>query len=469
MAEQVSLSYINTTTSGINMIASWVKLNSTHYNIEHTYNPIYPIIGGFFLSILLLSLLYIKPKNKHSNIPLAMISLAFFILTIMSGFIGYDKDPLTGEYIEYCHMDKCNYNHAHVKVLNSKSIRRNMFHSEMNNLLPNTTYIYRMGSNKNGWSKDYTFTTLSHERGITEPLRLAVYGDFGLTNSESLDELKNNLAGHNYDMVLHIGDMAYNLDSNDGEVGDSFMNMIEPIASKVPYMTCPGNHEEAANFTYYTRRYNMPGVQSGSNNNMYYSFDVGDIHFTAISSELYYFKDDYTDDHIIRQYNWLKTDLEGAQNKSWRIMFAHRPMYCSLITNSQNQICTSDTARMRDGTTYNGDSPRVGGLEHLLMDYNVDLFFAGHMHSYERLWPTYRQQVIKKDYNNPGGPVHIITGSAGCNEDLDHFDSMDYPWSAFKSDSYGFGMLNIINSNRLEWRQLLAKDSSVLDRIIINK
>ena len=30
-----------------------------------------------------------------------------------------------------------------------------------------------------------------------------------------------------------------------GHVGDEFMNKIQPIAAYVPYMTSPGNHEEA--------------------------------------------------------------------------------------------------------------------------------------------------------------------------------------------------------------------------------
>lgn len=28
-------------------------------------------------------------------------------------------------------------------------------------------------------------------------------------------------------------------------IGDEFMRQIEPIAAYVPYLTCPGNHEEA--------------------------------------------------------------------------------------------------------------------------------------------------------------------------------------------------------------------------------
>ena len=32
---------------------------------------------------------------------------------------------------------------------------------------------------------------------------------------------------------------------NNAETGDDFMNQIEPIAAYVPYMACPGNHENA--------------------------------------------------------------------------------------------------------------------------------------------------------------------------------------------------------------------------------
>ena len=30
---------------------------------------------------------------------------------------------------------------------------------------------------------------------------------------------------------------------DDGTQGDNFMEMIEPVASYIPYMTLPGNHE----------------------------------------------------------------------------------------------------------------------------------------------------------------------------------------------------------------------------------
>ncbi len=37
--------------------------------------------------------------------------------------------------------------------------------------------------------------------------------------------------------------MAYDLEFDNGRVGDQFMRQIEPMAAYVPYQTIPGNHE----------------------------------------------------------------------------------------------------------------------------------------------------------------------------------------------------------------------------------
>jgi hypothetical protein len=40
-----------------------------------------------------------------------------------------------------------------------------------------------------------------------------------------------------------LGDMAYDMDTDNARYGDQYMNSIESIAGYIPYMTCPGNHE----------------------------------------------------------------------------------------------------------------------------------------------------------------------------------------------------------------------------------
>ena len=49
----------------------------------------------------------------------------------------------------------------------------------------------------------------------------------------------------------------------------------------------------------------MPGV----NNDMYYSFNMGPIHFISISTEYYYYTE-YGTHQISNQYNWLENDLK---------------------------------------------------------------------------------------------------------------------------------------------------------------
>ena len=74
---------------------------------------------------------------------------------------------------------------------------------------------------------------------------IAIYGDMGNSNAQSLPRLQRETQEGMYDMILHVGDFAYNMDSENARVGDEFMRQIESIAAYTPYMTCPGNHEYA--------------------------------------------------------------------------------------------------------------------------------------------------------------------------------------------------------------------------------
>ena len=67
----------------------------------------------------------------------------------------------------------------------------------------------------------------------------------GNINAVSLPRLQRETQSGMYDMILHVGDFAYDMNDDNGTRGDEFMRQIEPIAAYVPYMTCPGNHENA--------------------------------------------------------------------------------------------------------------------------------------------------------------------------------------------------------------------------------
>jgi len=171
-------------------------------------------------------------------------------------------------------------------------------------------------------------------------------------------------------------------------------------------------------------------------------------------------------------------------------MYGHRPMYCSEITtvdygreqeldrmeksNGPYQGCTVSTSLVRDGITI-GKKQKYG-LESLLKKYNVDVFICGHEHIYERMFPVYQNMVEKQDpriYINPQYPTHIISGSPGCDEKLDVFNTTAGPWTAFRSATYGIGILDIYNSSYLHWQQIDTTESetntTLIDEFVITK
>ncbi|XP_014257303.1 acid phosphatase type 7-like isoform X2 [Cimex lectularius] len=332
-------------------------------------------------------------------------------------------------------------------------------------LMPKTKYSYYCGSNL-GWSDEFWFITVDNSTNWSP--HLAVFGDMGNVNARSLPYLQKDTHNNVYDALLHVGDFAYDMKFDDGQVGDEFMKQIEPIAAYLPYMVAPGNHEESYNFSHYRERFSMPGP----NENLFYSFDLGPAHFISLNTEAYYFI--YYGIKIpIKQYLWLLEDLKNAtkpENRAkrpWIITYGHRPMYCS---DDDNDDCTKHSSMVRTGF------PILNwfGLEEMFYNYTVDVEIWAHEHSYERLWPVYNHEVkngsYKEPYKNPKAPVHIITGSAGCQENTDKFVKNPMHWSAFRSSDYGFTRLKIYNRTHLHIQQIsVDKNGDVIDDIWIIK
>ncbi|CAG0881669.1 unnamed protein product [Cyprideis torosa] len=316
----------------------------------------------------------------------------------------------------------------------------------LKNLLPGGSYLYHVGS-KEGWSS--LFVMKVPLNGTNWSPRFAIYGDLGAENAQSLPRLQEEVQAGMYDAIIHVGDFAYDMDWDNGRVGDKFMRLIEPIAAYIPYMTAVGNHEYAYNFSHYKERFSMPS----DSKNLFYSFNMGPAHFICVSTEVYFYTN-YGWHQLIRQYKWLEEDLmvatepENRKERPWIILLGHRPMYCS---DYNRDDCHHYTSLVRVGF--------LGwfGLERLLWDYGVDVAIWAHEHSYERLFPTYNLGIYKgseaEPYVNPRAPVHIITGSAGCRERVDHFGAPG-PWSAFRSSDYGFTRLTIHNGTHLHFEQV---------------
>jgi len=381
----------------------------------------------------------------------------------------------SGKYTKYCNGSS----HTFIDP-NDLHLIRYIHNCVIDGLEPLKRYYYMVGDpTTNVWSEERSFRMIGQGN---EKMRVAVYGDLGLVNSISMKYLADEVKKETIDLVLHVGDFAYDLDDNQGMTGDMFMNEMQDITAQSLYMGCVGNHEGAHNFSHFLHRFSnwnyINDPKGGDDKNLYFSWDMmsggAKVHFLAIDSELYY---QYAKEpqppmeRVAAQWHWLRDDLERATKSgdyAFIIAYAHRPMYCSNVDDMPD--CSTDAGTLRKGFDHRY------GIETLMHDFNVDLFIAAHEHSYERTWPVYNGTIDKSQeahpnlYHNPKYTTHIVSGSGGCQEYFDYYDDVFYgPWSVVRSSTYGYGHLTIHNETHLHWEQLLDEGHGGTDELWIVK
>lgn len=348
-------------------------------------------------------------------------------------------------------------------------------HVELTNLKPSTQYFYVCGDNMSGiQSNIFNFTTTSYV-GSFYPATFGVVGDLGQTiDSEiTLNHISNN---KNIQLILHAGDLSY-ADCNQ-QLWDSYGELIEPLASRVPWMVGPGNHElEITNdnkfYLSFEARYNMPQIkvaefgpitippkyhdddqhlpyccssvfQSIYNyGNSFYSFETASAHIVFLNPYS-------TTDHDSEQYKWLISDLKTVDRTitPWIIVVMHCPWYSSNIDHYGEQ----QTVLMRDY------------MEDLFYEYHVNIALMGHVHAYERTHPVYKNKT--DDF----ATVYITIGDGGNFEGHAKTYYEQPIWSAFRNGTdYGFGTITLLNSNKLQWKWFRNQDRQFVyrDTVII--
>jgi hypothetical protein len=86
---------------------------------------------------------------------------------------------------------------------------------------------------------------------------------------------------------------------------DSFSRLVKSLASQRPWLVTQGNHEiekflafHSIPFTALNARWRMPYEESGSGSNLYYSFNIAEVHVIMLGL--------YTDfGPGLPQYKWL--------------------------------------------------------------------------------------------------------------------------------------------------------------------
>jgi len=323
----------------------------------------------------------------------------------------------------------------------------------MSGLQPNTTYTYRVGDANAGWSSVFTFKTFTSDIGSGTPLRVIVIGDMGYDDSSdnTVNAMTELVQTGQVDMVIHNGDISY----ADGYMRhwDMFLRKVQPIAAQVPYMVSPGNHEFWFNFTAYKARFFMPSMP-GSGDNMYYSWNIGTVHFVGLDTETAV----DTGNLDKTQVDFIDLDLKQTNkdrtNTPWIVAYGHRPFYCT--NHDKHEIdCKVYTEILR------------AKAETSFYLNKVNLVISAHMHGYERMWPVFKGKVMAQNYNNPPAPVYMVNGAAGNREGNENAPG-DQPWSAFHTGDLGYVLMEI-QGNSLSWDffSVQTGNSTLLDHIDI--
>uniref|UniRef100_A0A1J3G7S3 Purple acid phosphatase n=1 Tax=Noccaea caerulescens TaxID=107243 RepID=A0A1J3G7S3_NOCCA len=365
------------------------------------------------------------------------------------------------------------------------------FDAVMKNLKAGIKYYYQVGSNSKGWSEIHSF--VSRNENSDETLAF-MFGDMGCSTpyrtfirgeDESLSTVKwilRDIEALGDDgkaaVVSHIGDISYARGYS--WIWDEFFAQIEPIASKIPYHVCIGNHEydwpmqpwkpDWAAYVYgkdsggecgvpYSVKFNMPGnsseatgmVKGPQSRNLYYSYDMGSVHFVYISTETDFLKGG-------KQYGFVKSDLESVNRSKtpFVVVQGHRPMYTT-------------STKVRDTAI------RLEMLEHLeplFVRYNVTVALWGHVHRYERFCPISNNTCGERWQGNP---VHLVIGMAGKDTQPiweprpDHPDVPIFPQpvrSMYRGGEFGYTRL-VANKERLTLSYVGNHDGQVHDVVEI--
>ncbi len=243
-------------------------------------------------------------------------------------------------------------------------------------LQPNTRYYYAIGDSNGalaGATASHFFKT-SPPHGAVQPVRAWVLGDCGTADEDAraVRDGYYSYAGNNFtDLILLLGDNAYD-DGTDAEYQDAiFENMYEEKLIQTVMWSTPGNHDygsaSAASqtgpyFDIFTFPKNGEAGGLASGTEAYYSFDYANIHFVVLDSH------DSGREPGDPMLIWLENDLNATQQE-WLIAFFHHPPY------SKGSHDSDDESKLID--------MRENVLP-ILEAAGVDLVLSGHSHSYER-------------------------------------------------------------------------------------
>jgi hypothetical protein len=254
-------------------------------------------------------------------------------------------------------------------------------------LTPNETIYYKIyDSNASGWTQEKTYST-ADDVNNTKFSFLAM-GD-SRTYVDDWHDVSNAANTNSTDFTLFTGDIVSK--GGDSEDWNEWFEYGEDFLEKNLVYHTIGNHEcRSGGVDVYANNFCLPENPAGTK--FYYSFTYGNAVFICLDTE-----EGITPTEVAIQYAWLKDVLQANADKTWKIVWFHRPFY-----------------------TTGGHAGEMNSKMNTWFDafdtYGVDMIFNGHDHMYERTKPIQKNTKVVDEYGSGAGQgrCQIVCGGAGA-------------------------------------------------------
>lgn len=253
-------------------------------------------------------------------------------------------------------------------------------------LAEDTAYVYRVGSDENGWSATSTFTTRSFSGDydflfVGDP-QIGASGDVASDQAGWTDTL--NVAQATYpdaEMLFSAGDQVERAGNE-----DHYQAFLAPEQLRtLPLVPVNGNHDVGSKA--YEQHYNVPNLDasagaatSGTSSGGDYWFSYKDVLFMVINSN----SSDYASHAAFLE----QVVAEQGASAKWKVLAFHHSIYSVAAHTNDTQITDMRAA-----------------LPSIISDLGVDLVLQGHDHSYTRSYLIKDGELANPDETAAQGTV----------------------------------------------------------------
>lgn len=297
------------------------------------------------------------------------------------------------------------------------------------NLMPDTKYYFRLGSDEGGLSEVGSFRTAAINK---DSFTFIHYTD---TQNAYWNANVNNEAKYGADTLQHametVPEATFALHTGDfvetAQVEDEWVDNLDMSRKQnmnLPHAYVAGNHDEynvkwkkGLDLTAFNEHTNTPVTNNKISGGSYYSFDYNGAHFVVLNTNDNKKSDDNPNQGAIgqAQMEWMKNDIKKAKKDgaNWIILCYHKPVYSASYHSLQDkdvQVTRQDMVKIADEL---GVDVVLQGHDHNLTR-TKSLVYTPDNFSYANVENT--KKIIKDNVNyhvNPNGVTYVIPNTSG--------------------------------------------------------